>query len=156
MLDLAQATWRGGGLDSGAPIAIRDQPVCEFAGPALDRALHRVIKRGRGLAEADDRMRHEVRKDAKKLRYAAGFFAALFDRKRGRRRYKQFTQALERLQDELGALTDQATAPDVLAKLGIDAPKGALDSLFPGSKSELLAAAEDSWDRLRETARFWR
>ncbi len=113
-------------------------------------------KDGRDLVEADDEARHQVRKDAKKLRYAAEFFAALFDRKRDRRRYKRFVAALEGLQDHLGALNDLATAPDVLARLGVSDNPGAAVLLAPGNKKVLLEDAEESRDGLIDAKRFWR
>ncbi len=76
-------------------------------------------KHGRDLANADDGVRHELRKDAKKLRYAAEFFASLFERKGEKRRYKRFVKALQSVQDQLGSLNDLATAPAVLEKLGM-------------------------------------
>jgi CHAD domain-containing protein len=145
---------------SGAWLAtaadICDQPARAFASVALDRLRRKVKKDGRALAEADDRARHEVRKDAKKLRYAAEFFTALFDRKRERRRYRHFIAALEDLQDELGMLNDMVTAPAVLTGLGIGDASGAVALLFPGSKRKLQNAAGATHEALIDTARFWR
>jgi CHAD domain-containing protein len=127
-----------------------------FAGAALDRLRRKVKKHGRNLAEADDPARHEVRKDAKQLHYAAEFFAALFDRKQERRRYRHFIAALEGLQDELGNLNDLVTAPAILTGLGIGDPPGAMALLFPGNKTKLLDAAGDAHAMLIDAARFWR
>lgn len=152
MLNLAE--WVGGGWQ--APADLMDQSVRDFATATLDHLRRSVRKDGRDLAEADDPARHEVRKDAKKLRYAAEFFTALFDRKRERRRYKQFVAALEGLQDELGVLNDLVTAPDVLNMLDIGDAPGAVASLFPATRKKLLASAEDAHDRLARARRFWR
>jgi len=154
MLELTQWIMSGAWLAAAADR--RDQPARAFAGAALDRLRRKVKKHGRTLAEADDRARHEVRKDAKKLRYAAEFFIALFDRKRERRRYRHFIAALEDLQDELGMLNDMVTAPAVLTGLGIGDASGAVAVLFPGSKRKLLDAAGDAHEALIDTARFWR
>jgi CHAD domain-containing protein len=59
----------------------------------------RSLKHGSALAETDDEHRHQVRKDAKKLRYAVEFFGSLFDDKRGARRHRKFIAAMEELQD---------------------------------------------------------
>lgn len=154
MLDLTQWTMSGAWLAAAADM--RDQPARAFAGAALDRLRRKVKKDGRNLAEADDRARHELRKEAKKLRYAAEFFTALFDRKRERRRYRHFIAALEDLQDELGALNDMVTAPAVLTGLGIGDAAGAMTLFFPGGKRKLLDAAGDAHEALIHTARFWR
>lgn len=73
---------------------------------------------GRICPGGGDEHRHEARKDAKKLRYAAEFFRSLFSDKWDVRPYKRFIGAMEALQDELGALNDFATGPDVLEGRG--------------------------------------
>jgi len=105
---------------------IRTLPVREFADVALDRFHRKVKKGGRDLEALDDEARHEVRKSAKKLRYAVEFFAALYTHKREKRRHKAYVSVLEVLQDQLGALNDLATAPEVLRRLGLaDDPSNA-------------------------------
>ncbi len=151
MLDLAEWTASGDWQST----ADGHQPAREFAVRALDRFRRRVKKDGRDLAGADDEARHELRKDAKKLRYAAEFFASLFERKRDKRRYKRFIAALEALQDELGALNDLATAPEVLEKLGVADDPEASTLLAEGRKKKLVAAAADAHEELVDTKRFW-
>jgi inorganic triphosphatase YgiF len=142
MIDLAQWSMAGAWLAAAGDMP--DPSAQALARASLDRLRRKVKKNGRHLAEASDRARHEVRKDAKKLRYAAEFFSALFGHKRGRRRYKHFIAALEGLQDALGGLNDMATAPDVLTRLGIlDAPDP-VALLFPKDKRKLLNAAGDA------------
>ncbi|WP_304655232.1 CHAD domain-containing protein [Neorhizobium galegae] len=62
--------------------------------------------------------RHEVRKDAKKLRYAAEFFSSLFKDERGIRRYKRFIAAMEELQGELGGHSGDDVIVDMNAVEG--------------------------------------
>ncbi|MCJ8151633.1 CYTH and CHAD domain-containing protein [Shinella sedimenti] len=136
---------------------IRTQPLADFAAGALDRLRRKVKKGGRDLADVDDEARHAVRKDAKKLRYAAGFFAALFDRKRQKRRYGRFIDALEALQDRLGVLNDTADMPEVLARLGFDEKAlTAFTKTEPQSSAGMLAAAAEAHEALIDTKRFWR
>jgi triphosphatase len=156
MLDLTQWSMSGAWLAAATAADVRDASARVFAGAALDRLRRKVKKHGRNLAEADDPARHEVRKDAKQLHYAAEFFAALFDRKQERRRYRHFIAALEGLQDELGNLNDLVTAPAILTGLGIGDPPGAMALLFPGNKTKLLDAAGDAHAMLIDAARFWR
>jgi triphosphatase len=156
MLDLTQWTTSSAWLGRADTRGICDQPAREFASAALQRLGRKVKKHGRDLAGASDEDRHAVRKDAKKLRYAAGFFTALFNRKSERRRYKRFVEALEGLQDKLGALNDLVTAPDMLTGLGISEEPNAMALLFPGSKRKLLDAAEHAHDALVDAKRFWR
>jgi CHAD domain-containing protein len=132
---------------------MRSTPASDFASAALDLQRKKIKKHGRDLAEADDEHRHQVRKDAKKLRYAADFFASLFDNMKSRRRHKRFVKVMETLQDQLGILNDLAVRPHVLEKLGIEddgSLAGAVD------KAEFLEAAEAALDDLLEVKRFWR
>jgi inorganic triphosphatase YgiF len=147
----ATADWSGkvGGSHDG------DAPARDFAAKALDRFRRKVKREGRNLADIDDEARHEARKSAKKLRYAAEFFQGLFERKNEKRRHKRFVKALEVLQDQLGALNDLATAPDVLKKLGVANDPGAADLLAHGKKGKLLDAAVDAHEDFIDTKRFW-
>jgi len=114
-----------------------------------------VKKGGRNLANADDEVRHEVRKDAKKLRYASEFFASLFESKREKRRYKRFVRSLQSLQDKLGSLHDLAMTPAVLEKLGMANDVDARELFVSGKKINLLTAAEETYSELTDTKRFW-
>lgn len=133
-----------------------DQPARAFASTALGRFRRKMKKEARDLAHADDRARHEVRKHAKKLRYAGEFFASLFARKRERRRYKRFVAALEVLQDQLGLLNDLATAPDILKKLGVAGDPEAARLLARGRKKSLVEKADRAREALLDTKRYWR
>lgn len=75
-----------------------------------DRQLRKRSKRLRQVAPAE---RHRARIAAKKLRYAAEFFAPLY---RGTRA-AGYIDALARLQGALGALNDLATADRLLDEL---------------------------------------
>lgn len=155
MLVLAQWTATGDWLHDPESGPIRDLSAQAFAATALDRLRRRVKKDGRGLAKASDEARHELRKDAKKLRYGAEFFASLYEGKRDSRRRKRFMADLQELQDQLGALNDLATAPLVLAELGLDADAQA-SALPSGAKKPLIEAAADAHDALKDAKTFWR
>lgn len=156
MLDLSEWTARGSWQRAAHTEAKRQMSARDFAVGRLDHLRRKLKKDGRHLAGLDDAARHETRKDAKKLRYASEFFTALFERKRGRRRYKSFVDTLEDLQDHLGRLNDIATASLVLTRLeALDEP-GASDLVDPSDRAKVLAAAEDAHDALVDTKRFWR
>ncbi|QKK33190.1 CHAD domain-containing protein (plasmid) [Rhizobium indicum] len=140
----------GGGATS------EDPPASEFAAKALEKMRKKLKRHGSALAETDDEHRHQVRKDAKKLRYAAEFFGSLFDDKRGGRRYRKLIVAMEALQDHLGALNDLATGPDVLEQHGL-ADHPARDSVVSHEdKNTLIRMAQSSVDEVIDTKRFWR
>jgi CHAD domain-containing protein len=93
-------------------------PAEMFAKDQLARRWGKVRKKGKVLAELDPPRRHKLRIHAKKLRYAAEFFASLFSSKRARKRRKEFLRALEDLQDGLGDLNDIAVHEKRIAAVG--------------------------------------
>ncbi len=153
MFDIAHWVAQGQWADSDD---VGGQPARAFAASVLARFRRRIKRRGKGLAAANDEMRHEVRKDAKKLRYASEFFASLFTRKREQRRHQRFVSALEELQDRLGALNDLAAAPGLIGKLGLGDYDGA-SLLLPSdsSRKKMLQRAEEAHEELVDTKRFW-
>ncbi len=108
------------------------------------------------MATLDDDHRHEVRKDAKRFRYAAEFFASLFDDARGVRRHKKFLAAMEALQDDLGALNDLATGPEVLDKHGLSGHPAKDSVISHADKDALIERAQASLDDVLDSKRFWR
>jgi triphosphatase len=156
MLDIAQWTSTGSWLHEPDTRKLRDGSVHEFAGGILHRLRKRVKKNGHDLTEAADEVRHELRKDAKTLRYSAEFFAALFGGKKQKRRQKRFIAALGNLQDQLGLLNDLATAPHVLEALGLAEDPDVAALLVKDNKIKLLDAAADAHDALVDTKPFWR
>jgi inorganic triphosphatase YgiF len=156
MLDLMEWLVDGAWLSKTDAAPSRGQDIETFAIHALDRFRRKVKKGGHRLTKADDESRHDLRKDAKKLRYASEFFAALFDDKKSRRRYKRFIAALQDLQDQLGLLNDLATAPEEIAKLGLQDDPAAQDLLGHDAKKKLIAASAEAHEALIDTKRFWR
>ncbi len=155
MLDLYE--WLHCGLYLSAPPAeFRDRTAADFAEAVLDRERKKLKKHGRALAKVDDEERHEARKDAKKLRYAAEFFAALFDDKRGARRHKRFIGAMSALQDELGTLNDLVSAPHVLCEIGLQDHPDAETLVVHADKDKLIDRAQGALDDVIDVKRFWR
>lgn len=156
MLDFNEWLNCGDYLTNAATRDVRECPATEFAGEALDKARKKLKKHGQDLSVVGDEHRHEARKDAKKLRYAAEFFRFLFPDKRGVRRYKRFVGAMEALQDELGALNDLATGPEVLERHGLRGLAGADELIVYTDKAKLIRSAEDALDDVLDAKRFWR
>lgn len=150
MLDLVEWLEIGAWRDDPDLAAMREKPARVFAASALTRFRGKVAKGGRNMAALDDPARHEVRKDAKKLRYASDFFAPIVGSK------KRFTAALADLQEQLGALNDLATAPGLLVDLGIARDPGAEALLSHGRRKPLLAAAVAAHGDLVAADRYWR
>ncbi len=154
MLDLTEWLTLGAWLTAAESAALRDAPIRDLADAALDRLRKRVRKGGRHIDRLGDEARHHVRKDVKKLRYAAEFFTRLYAHKQQRARRRKFTHAAEALQDQLGALNDLATAPRLFAELGLGAEEDGVP-VAGKSKKALLSAASKAWDGLVDRKKFW-
>lgn len=134
-------------------------PVAEFAAFALDRLDRRLRKRGADVPKATPAARHQVRIAAKKLRYAAEFFGALYPKKR----VAPYLAALEDLQDILGALNDAVVADRLLtesvAASGRPVPDR-VDGLVRGWMAAVaaneLAGFKRAWREFDEAKPFWR
>lgn len=155
MLPIDMAEWTAIGAWRTAPA---DPDLCgcdirRFAGERLDRLRKRLKRDGRDFAGLGDEQRHELRKDAKKLRYATEFFGPLYRGKKARRRHDRFLGRLAALQDKLGELNDIAAAPDLIERLCLN-----VDLPMPGRKARarLIDDAADCFDALIETKPFWR
>ena len=139
-----------------AKLAARDEgeeTLRDFAAATLSRLRRKTGPKRLDLAESDDETRHELRKAAKKLRYAIEFFSALYTDEKERKRLKHFLSALENLQDELGLLNDFVTAPLMLARLGIGGSAAVL-ATYP-DKEKLLAKAAKAHEAFAEAKPFW-
>lgn len=154
---LASEPWLG----DASPAARRawQAPVRAHASEVLERYHRRVLKRGRGISGLALAKLHRLRIAAKKLRYALGFFAALYPRKR----LQPMAAALARLQDLLGAINDCATAP-ALIEAAAAAARGPLRrearmiaSHWNGAMlAERRRELKRAWKALRACERFWR
>lgn len=156
VLDVVEWSILGDWLASDATADHRGKPAARFAVEPLDKFRKKVKKGGRDLQTIDDEHRHEVRKDAKKLRYSAEFFASLFSGKDEKRRHKKFVAALEALQEELGRLNDLAAAPQLINKLGLDEEAAADPSRISVRKEKIIAAAAEAHGDFVDAKRFWR
>ena len=129
-----------------------------LARKVLKRDHERVCghKRLRALSPA---ARHQLRINAKKLRYAAEFFGELFPA----HAVKRFTARLADLQDDLGELNDLAVAParlhPLLAGIG-DSSAVAVRALWTEHESSRQAAVQRrlsrTWKRFEKVPAFWR
>lgn len=156
MIDAAEWISTEGWQSDRSGEALWEAPAKEFASTVFDELWKKVAKGGRNLIDADDETRHKVRIAAKKLRYAAEFFAPLYTGKTEAKRHRRFVTAMESLQDQLGSLNDLATTPDMLAALGLSDVAGAADLFRADDKEKLLHDAAEAHDTFVDTKRFWR
>lgn len=101
MLDLAE--WLTV-IQHRQPADHHDRSVLAFAIGRLRRLRKRLKTDGAVFTDLSDSDRHEVRIEAKKLRYATEFFTSLFPGKKAKRRLERFRSALESFQGILGDL----------------------------------------------------
>lgn len=133
----------------------RNEAAEDYARKVL-RHLRKKLKKFGNLTAYDDDQRHEVRKTAKKLRFASEFFESLFEGKNARRRHKRFLSSLENLQDKLGTLNDFAMIDSVLEQSGLKDFAQAPAQLSTSEKAQLLIDACDAYDELMDAKRFWK
>jgi triphosphatase len=129
------------------------RPARDFARPLLRRRHRDLVALGIDLAHATPEARHAARLAAKKLRYAAEFFASLYPKKRTR----SYRLALATLQDELGVWNDTSVAARLAAELaGPQAPAAAAFSGWAAARGaergDALAAA---WNGFAKARPFW-
>lgn len=87
---------------------VADTPVALSIAPVLDRLHDRLAGRLRKFHRLGSEARHDLRKQAKTLRYAAVFANGIFARHP--KRHDRYMGALRELQDQLGGLNDISVA----------------------------------------------
>ncbi|MDR3527078.1 MAG: CHAD domain-containing protein [Rhizomicrobium sp.] len=159
---LANGNW--GSSEDLLQSAHRERPIRSFANETLTTRTRKVLKKTRKLQSLQPRARHRLRIAAKKLRYAAEFFAMLYDGKKAKARQQKMSANLEALQEALGRLNDfavhQKMAGKVIAAPTEGSPKEAYGfGIVTGhelSESEgFLAAARKAGARLKAKKPFW-
>jgi len=125
-----------------------------FAAAVLSRRLRKVRRDGHGLRHLPVPALHKLRKDCKRLRYAAEFFQPLFPDKPARR----FIRHLAALQEALGLLNDGAAAAGLMAQLGRTGEgyaAGLVNGYAAASASAFRADVRSAWRGFRTAAPFW-
>lgn len=104
--------------------ALRDEvaeKALAFAKRRINKKWEKLARAGRAVRALDFESLHDLRKDGKKLRYAAEFFAPLVRGRGERAKVKEFLDALEALQTALGRQNDLVFAADMLTELAASA-----------------------------------
>ena len=144
---------RGTALAASGPVGATALPG--FAARLLGKRWKRLRHAARDIESLDAAALHELRLDAKRLRYAAEPFAALWPGKRARR----FARRLAALQEALGLANDAAVARGLAAELaGRGAGPfaiGAVTGFAAGRAEGSRLAAIAAWRELGRTRRFW-
>jgi triphosphatase len=122
----------------------------------LRKRWRRLKHAGAAMEELDSTALHEMRLDAKRLRYAAEPFAALWPG----RAAKRFTRRLADLQEALGLANDATVAATLATRLagrGAGAfAIGAVTGFAAGRAEGSRIAAISAWKALRKAGPFWK
>jgi CHAD domain-containing protein len=149
-------------VETGDPAVVVESeaataPANGFAVAVLRKRRRKLKALGSRHGELDIAALHELRIQAKKLRYAAEFFRPLFVRRKGARR---FIAALAHLQDCLGMLNDADVGSRLVRDLLPDADKdpaaAAIAAWFAGRQQLQLAQLGEAWDSFSAIRPFWK
>ncbi|HUB47212.1 MAG TPA: CHAD domain-containing protein [Acetobacteraceae bacterium] len=139
-------------------LAVLLEPAPAFAGRALTRLHHKVLKRGERFRHLEPAARHRVRVELKKLRYVIEFFrVALGENAKA----KNYVGHLAQLQEDLGhdndasvawpflcALARDSATPDVQRSIGVVMGWQARGRLAAGRLHK-------SWQQFKTMPTFW-
>lgn len=130
----------------------------EIAQSTLSKRYKQLKRSGKGLLQDDAAQRHATRIAAKKLRYAAEFFADFYSPKQT----KAFIKHLSILQDQLGVMNDINVTDALITKLIGEHPARNMlvaHHLFKGWNAyQLMHTAKimyDSWQQFSDQKPFW-
>jgi triphosphatase len=165
MFDVLAWSETGPWLGNGGAKGSREQPIAAFAAGVLERRTRQIRKAGRRLDELTPPARHDVRIEAKKLRYATEFFSSLALTKKKRRRHEAVSAALVELQEHLGTLNDLSIG-DTLMKDATQRAEGSAGSKCPSTPQVAqlgrgriartsLKAARSAYREIAKAKPFW-
>jgi CHAD domain-containing protein len=153
---LLQRPWHalGQAAADARPRLPPDTPLGDFAAQLLARRWRKLAAKGEDIAEHGAAALHELRLEAKRLRYAAELFAPLWPGKPARR----FQKRLAALQEALGLANDASVARGLVASLGGSVPAwsvGAVEGYATARAAPARKHALAAWEDLRLATVFW-
>ena len=131
-----------------------EEDLPEFAAALLDKRWHKLCDQGKDIEDHAAEALHEVRLEAKRLRYAMELFAPLWPGKATRR----FQKRLSALQEELGLANDTAVARGLVASLGGGVPAwavGAVEGFATARVGDARDQALRAWEDLMDAGPSW-
>lgn len=136
-----------------ADVAARIEGLEALASREIGKRHKRLLQDAQALAGLDAEARHQVRIDAKRLRYAVDFFASLF--KKGPA--GAYLKTLTGIQTVLGEANDAATAIRLMDELAVpDTLRIFARGWFAARTDGGLAKLEGLFKELGDAQRFWR
>jgi inorganic triphosphatase YgiF len=135
-----------------------NQPISSYAREILQKTWRKTVRHARKLDKLDAEGRHEMRKLLKELRYLSEFFMPLFKKRETRR----FLKELKILLDRFGYVNDVRMTGQIRsieeqqpqnARLSFSA--GYVCAWHEATARQHWQGAQDAWEGLRSTPRFW-
>jgi triphosphatase len=126
-LQLDLAVWIENGRWQRQSSGIAEDPVPRYAGARLRKRCGKLVKQGAALANLASGARHQIRIEAKKLRYMAEFFGDVPGVAKDHKRLKELINCCEKLQTALGAIRDEEVMANFMENevgMGADAANG--------------------------------
>ncbi|MBR0655845.1 CYTH and CHAD domain-containing protein [Plastoroseomonas arctica] len=150
----ATLAWREGA--SADALALQATPLEAFGAHLLGRRWKGLARDAAGMEAMDGERLHEMRLDAKRLRYAAELFAPLFAPRRTRR----FQKRLAALQEALGLANDATVASNLAQSLANGRAErsfaiGVVTGWAQAQAVRIRRDAEDTWTALDAAGPFW-
>jgi inorganic triphosphatase YgiF len=115
--------WRTGAADE-------TETAVRFAKRRLRKVWRAMHRESADIGAAPDEVIHDLRKRAKRLRYAAEFFTNALTKDGERRAHRASLRALENVQKNLGRRQDMVAAREMLASIAADASTTERDLVF--------------------------
>ena len=140
------------GPAAGPPALVPAMDLPAFASQGIRQRHRRLLRDSASLDELTVEARHQVRIDAKRLRYTVDFFSSLFPKKQ----VEQYAKVLGRIQDLLGEANDDAIAMTRIESLTpperfVDFARG----WFAARTVAKLANMDPNVAELKAVKRFW-
>jgi CHAD domain-containing protein len=135
---------------------LRQSDLRDYAARALRRRFARVVAPGADLQGLPLPALHDIRLQAKRLRYAAEFFSPLFPGRQTRR----FLRRMSALQERLGLINDGVVAQTLMAELPGRGPgrayaTGVVRGFVAAQTAGGLRKLDRSWQRFLHADPFW-
>jgi len=154
---LARSAWREQPLS--ATSASLFLPARDYAAMRLERRHRKTRRLARSVSAGAPELRHQLRIQLKKLRYAAEFTQRLFPERKAQR----YARRLAALQDALGVGNDAVVAERIAGELasllgaGPDELRAAgfLTGWAAHAADREIAARAKLWERFETVGRFW-
>ncbi len=139
------------GLNTAASLG----PARDYAARAMDRRLKHVVQPGQDISHLPAPALHDIRKQAKRLRYTTEFFAPLFADKAVRK----YLPKLAELQEALGAVNDLDVAAGLTRQLEGGADRafaaGVVQGFGAARAARASARVQRVWEKFYRATPFW-